>query len=379
MAGIYVHIPFCKQKCTYCDFHFSTTYDVYRNEMINSILQEIEQRKDYLNNQFIQTIYFGGGTPSLLTAIELNTILVKINDTFNVTDNTEITLEANPDDINNKQLNLWKKEGVNRLSIGLQSFKETDLMWMNRAHTVDEANQCISLAQEAGFNNLTIDLIYGLPGLSLTEWKNHIQRLIDQNVPHISAYCLTVEKSTALANWVNKGKIKPVNEDVQSEQFMALIELLEKNNYEQYEISNFCKKGFESQHNSNYWKGEHYIGVGPSAHSFNGVSRSWNVSNNRSYMKALKKGDAYFEQEVLTPINQFNELLLTGLRTKYGVQLTALEEICSLTDEFNRTYLSFIDKGWVKKENALLTLTKEGKLMADHIASELFLESNYYK
>ncbi len=372
MPGIYIHIPFCKQKCTYCDFHFSTTFSAYREQMIDAILQEISLRKNYLKEP-ISTIYFGGGTPSLLTEIELNSILRKINNTFEVLDNTEVTLEANPDDISQEQLSTWKKAGVNRLSIGLQSFKESDLKWMNRAHTVEEANECISLAQEAGFHNLTVDLIYGLPNLTLEEWKGHIQQLIDKGVPHISAYCLTVEKNTALSNWVNKGKIKMASEDVQSEQFLVLLELLEKNGYEQYEISNFCKNGIESKHNSNYWKGEHYIGVGPSAHSFNGTTRSWNVANNRKYIKAIEKNQAFSEKEELSKQDQFNELLLTGLRTKYGVNLANLQEILPLSKEFNETFSLFQEKKWLLIDNNIVLLTKSGKLMADYIASELFV------
>ncbi|MGY8926995.1 MAG: radical SAM family heme chaperone HemW, partial [Flavobacteriales bacterium] len=242
MAGIYIHIPFCKQKCTYCDFHFSTTFSDYRSEMIEAILKEIDLRKVYLLNQQIQTIYFGGGTPSLLTENEIVKILTKIRNEFIVLADVEVTLEANPDDITEEKLAIWKHAGVNRLSIGLQSFKESDLKWMNRAHTVEEANQCVSMAQNAGFNSLTVDLIYGLPNLSLEEWQDHIQRLIDLKVPHISAYCLTVESNTVLDHLVKKGKIIPSSDEAQAEQFLLLIDLLEKNGYEQYEISNFCLK-----------------------------------------------------------------------------------------------------------------------------------------
>jgi len=341
--------------------------------MIDAILQEIELRKGYLKEP-IGTIYFGGGTPSLLTEKEQVAILNKITACFETLDAVEVTLEANPDDIEQRSLSAWKNAGINRLSIGLQSFKAADLEWMNRAHTVEEANQCISLAQKAGFNNLTVDLIYGLPDLTLDEWKNHIQQLIDQDVPHISAYCLTVEKKTVLANWVLKGKIKMASEDVQSEQFLTLLELLEANNYEQYEISNFCKKGFESKHNSNYWKGEHYIGIGPSAHSFNGTSRSWNVANNTLYIKAIKNGLSFSEKEELSDENRFNELLLTGLRTKYGVNLDNLKKIVALTKQFNDAKKSFVNKNWMEERENTLFLTKEGKLMADFIASELFID-----
>ena len=340
--------------------------------MIDSILKEIELRKDYLDDT-INTIYFGGGTPSILTKEEISIILAKINGIYPVSENVELTLEANPDDITLDQLSFWKETGINRLSIGLQSFKESDLKWMNRAHTVEEANQCVSLAQDAGFNNLTVDLIYGLPDLSLAEWKDHVQRLIDLNVPHISAYCLTVEKNTVLSNWVAKGKIAPPSEDVQSEQFLALLEILEANDYEQYEISNFCKKGFESKHNSNYWKGEKYIGIGPSAHSFNGTTRSWNVANNSKYIKAISANTSYYEVEELSKENQFNELIMTGLRTKYGVDLERLNAIITTPKQFIENLALFKKNGWVLQEQSTISLSKEGKLMADYIASELFV------
>lgn len=373
MSGIYIHIPFCKQKCTYCDFHFSTTFSSYREEMIQAILTELELRKDYISSNDVATIYFGGGTPSLLKKEELRRIIAKINQKYRLKDVLEISLEANPDDITEENLNVWKNLGINRLSIGLQSFKESDLKWMNRAHTVEESNQCISLAQKAGFNNLTVDLMYGLPDLTMTEWKAHIQKLIDLDIAHISAYCLTVEKNTVLDNWVNKGKIKPPVEDVQSEQFLMLLTMLEENGFEQYEISNFCKEGAESIHNSNYWKGEHYVGIGPSAHSFNGTSRSWNVSNNSKYIKAIQSGEKFSEVERLSSVDQFNEYLLTGLRTKYGVELKRLEQFHPTSIEFKTKLNSFIDKDWCLLQNQLLTLTKEGKLMADYIASELFI------
>ena len=373
MAGIYIHIPFCKQKCTYCDFHFSTTFETYREEMIQSIIAEIKLRENYLSEQTVHTIYFGGGTPSLLDKAELSLIIAKINETYRLFKSPEITLEANPDDITEDKLAIWKQAGVNRLSIGLQSFKESDLKWMNRAHTIEESNQCISIAQNAGFNNLTVDLMYGLPDLTMEEWKAHIQKLIDLNIAHISAYCLTIEKNTVLDNWVNKGKIKPPSEDVQSEQFLTLLSMMEENGYEQYEISNFCKNNAESKHNSNYWKGEHYIGIGPSAHSFNGISRSWNVANNSKYIKAIQSGTNFSEVEELTDVNQFNEYLLTGLRTKYGVNLNRLEKLYPISSEFTSMLNNFIDKKWCTIDDSLLTLTKEGKLMADYIASELFI------
>lgn len=374
MAGIYIHIPFCKQQCTYCDFHFSTTFEVYRTEIINAIVEEIEQRKSYLEKQEIRTIYFGGGTPSILLQIEIQAILNKIYSVFDIAKNVEVTLEANPDDINIENLESWKKVGVNRLSIGLQSFKKSDLEWMNRAHTVDESFQCVRLAKQNGFEDITVDLMYGLPDLSMEEWENHIQEVLDLDVPHISAYCLTVEEKTVLSNWVGKGKIVPASEDQQSDQFLKLIQKLEANKFVQYEISNFSKPGHESKHNSNYWKGEWYLGVGPSAHSFNGASRSWNLRNNKRYISAITEGLTYIESEELSKVDQFNERLLIGLRTIYGVNLDDLACLLPISTRFKEVLLNFKEKEWIVQLDNRLTLTKEGKLRADYIASELFYD-----
>lgn len=372
MAGIYIHIPFCKQKCTYCDFHFSTTFDEYRSAMIGAIVQEIEKRKAYIEGHEIRTIYFGGGTPSLLNKAELLSILNKVNSVFNVVNDVEVTLEANPDDINLENLTIWKTAGVNRLSIGLQSFKKSDLEWMNRAHTMEDSFKCVHLAQQNGFDNITVDLMYGLPDLSMQEWENHIQEVLDLGVPHISAYCLTVEEKTVLSNMVDKGKIAPASEDQQSDQFLKLLEKLENADFTQYEISNFSKSGNESKHNSNYWKGEWYLGVGPSAHSFNGTSRSWNVRNNSRFIKAITEDLAYIETEELSNIDQFNERLLIGLRTIYGVDLDDLTRLMPISIRFSEQLSNFKKERWVVQSGTKLNLTKEGKLRADYIASELF-------
>lgn len=372
MAGIYVHIPFCKQQCSYCDFHFSTTFSDYRTEMIDAICKELSERKEYLEDQSVSTIYFGGGTPSILTKHELAQILETIHTNFEVVD-PEISMEANPDDISRTSLQEWKSLGVNRLSIGLQSFKQEDLKWMNRAHSVTEAENCVELARSFGFENLTVDLMYGLPGLTLDEWKNHVEKVIAMGVSHISAYCLTVEEKTALNNWVKKGKIIPASEDQQSDQFVLLLELLEKNGFYQYEISNFCLPGSESGHNSNYWKGAWYLGVGPSAHSFNGSTRSWNVANNRAYLKGIANETFDIELEQLSNVDQFNERILTGLRTVYGVPLDEIKALATPDENFERNCREFMDSKWMKVENNRLVLTKEGRLRADYIASELFL------
>jgi len=341
--------------------------------MIDSIISELNIRMNYLSKKVIKTIYFGGGTPSLLNKNEQIALLNTIKQNNEIDKNIEITLEANPDDVTPENLLAWKENGINRLSIGIQSFRQSDLTWMNRAHNVKEAENCIQLAQKFGFNKLTVDLIYGLPNLSMSEWKQHIQKLLDLNINHISAYCLTVEERTALHSQVKKGKIVMPNEDVQSEQFLALIETLKQNGIQQYEISNFAKPGFESIHNSNYWKGEWYLGVGPSAHSFNGVSRSWNIANNQEYIKGIKISQPIFEVEELTKENQFNELLLTGLRTVYGVSLERIDAIRTLSDGFKNNMEEFKRKGWMIEENNSIFLTEEGRLKADYIASELFI------
>ncbi|HLU86112.1 MAG TPA: radical SAM family heme chaperone HemW [Taishania sp.] len=373
MAGIYIHIPFCKQKCTYCDFHFSTTFQSYRQRMIDAMCREIEMQRTYLSDSVIETIYFGGGTPSLLTNQELHQLLDKIHATFTVSSAPEITLEANPDDISDQQVKDWKAIGVNRLSIGLQSFKASDLAWMNRAHTVEESMVCLDIAIQNGIENITVDLMYGLPDLSNEKWKKHIEQVIQKGVNHISAYCLTVEEGTALDKFVETGKIVPASENTQAEQFLILLETVEKNGFHQYEISNFCKTGFESKHNSNYWKGVHYLGIGPSAHSFNGFSRSWNIRNNQQYMKLIESNDSWFDQETLSPNDQFNELILTGLRTIYGVNLDQLNTILPLPNEFKALIQEFIQLELMEQNESIIRLTKSGKLQADRIASDLFV------
>lgn len=373
MAGIYIHIPFCKQKCTYCDFHFSTTFEGYRNEMIQAMRAEISLRgADFLNNKPLQTIYFGGGTPSLLHETELKVLLDTIKEEFDCTQVQEITLEANPDDLSDAQLAIWKKLGINRLSIGIQSFRAQDLEWMNRAHTVDEALEAVSRAQTAGFENLTVDLMYGLPELDDAQWLAHLNTVVQSGVPHISAYCLTVEQKTALHHLVEKGKLKVATEEEQARQFELMINLLTNSGFEHYEISNFAKPGMHAVHNSNYWMNRAYLGIGPSAHSFDGVRRFWNVANNQQYMKALKLGEIPAEVEQLTPENSFNEMLLTGLRTKWGVSLDRLREIHPLSNSFTQRVQDLLDSGDMEMVTNTLVLTPQGRLKADYIASELF-------
>jgi oxygen-independent coproporphyrinogen-3 oxidase len=343
--------------------------------MIFAICQEITIRHSYLKNQLINTIYFGGGTPSILTKEELEEIMNAIKLNFVIANDAEITFEANPDDIIEKKLGEWKSIGINRLSIGLQSFKAFDLKWMNRAHTADESEQCVKLAKKHGFNNLTVDLMYGLPNLTNEEWEEHLLKVVQLGVPHISAYCLTVEEQTVLHHKINKGEIKATSEDVQSDQFMLMLKVLKEQGYQQYEISNFSKVGHESIHNSNYWKGESYLGIGPSAHSFNGKSRSWNISNNSKYIEKIERGEDSFEEEILSQENRFNELVMTGLRTVYGVSLAKLTDIQPLSEAFLAKSNQFIAEGLLELNNGILTTTENGRLQADYLASELFVLS----
>ena len=341
--------------------------------MIATMLVELKERRDFCEGERIETIYFGGGTPSLLSKAEIGLFLQSIRENFDLIADPEISLEANPDDCVESNLREWKSIGINRLSIGIQSFKTSDLEWMNRAHTAEEAKNCVQLARKEGFDNLTIDLMYGLPNLSESEWKDHVQTAINWGVPHISSYCLTVEENTLLEKKVNAGELKIANNEDQSRQFEILVELLSQNGIEQYEISNFAKPGFESKHNSNYWKGVSYLGIGPSAHSFVGNTRQWNVANNSKYMKNVENSTSYFESETLSAADQFNELLLTGLRTIYGVPLDHLAELSSIDPLFENKLQEFQSNGWMLQKEQRIYLTKEGRLRADYIAAELFV------
>ncbi|MDG1347750.1 MAG: radical SAM family heme chaperone HemW [Crocinitomicaceae bacterium] len=372
MSGIYIHIPFCKQRCTYCDFHFSISYQKYYAEMIAGICAEIEQRKHEDSDEWVNTIYFGGGTPSLLKQKELKLIFETLRKNYKINPEAEITLEANPDDISTEILKIWEEAGINRLSVGLQSFRPEDLKWMNRAHNATESKRCIEMVKALGVHSLSIDLIYGLPNLPLKDWDEQIQSVIDYGVDHISAYCLTVEEKTALFKQVKEGKIITSDEDEQSTQYLYLVEKLRGAGYEQYEISNFCLPGKESKHNSSYWKGITYQGFGPSAHSFDGKKRRFNVRNNTVYLKNVNTGTNYYESENLSPTNRFNEAILTTIRTKWGVSLPSLISIQSPSQEFYSKVNEFSKKNWLKVENDTIFLTGEGWLMADYISAELF-------
>ncbi len=374
MAGLYLHIPFCKQACHYCNFHFSTSLK-QKDEMVQAILQELTLQKDYLKGATLDTIYFGGGTPSLLTQQDLLNIFEKINQVHPVASNAEITLEANPDDLSTEKLTELKNTPINRLSIGIQSFFEKDLTFMNRAHNATEAKNCIQNAQSIGFNNLTIDLIYGTPTTSNEMWQQNIQTALDFNIPHISCYCMTVEPNTALDHFVKKGKADPVDEEKAAQQFEMLMTDLKSAGYEHYEISNFAKSGWHARHNSNYWLGTDYLGIGPSAHSFNGKSRQWNVANNAQYIKALTAQETAFEVETLSKEQQYNEYILTALRTKWGCDLAKIENWGqAFKHHFEKISKSYLTNQLIQQKNNIFTLTDKGKLLADRIALELFMD-----
>lgn len=376
MAGIYIHIPFCKKACHYCNFHFSTSLKL-KNQLLACMLKEIELQKNYLS-EIVETIYFGGGTPSILDSSEIDSILQIIFKTFKTSSNLEITLEANPDDISASKLNEWKLIGVNRFSLGVQSFLDKDLLWMNRNHNAKQSIQSIQQIQKAGFLNFTIDLIYGTPHLSNDEWKTNIQISVENNIPHISAYALTVEPNTALDFFIKKKKINAINAEKQATQFEILMDALNQQHYEHYEISNFAKPGFRSKHNSSYWKSQSYLGIGPSAHSYNFKSRQWNIANNALYIKSIDQNIVPFEIENLTTIQKINEYLMISLRTIEGCSLQFIE------NKFGENFLSEIKMKTVElSKNQLIeirdnhiVLTTKGKLLADKISVDLFFEEN---
>lgn len=376
MAGIYLHIPFCKKACHYCDFHFSTSPQ-YKEPMLKALRHELLLRKNYLGNQSIETIYFGGGTPSLLSANELQVLLGEIVDQFDVSSNAEITIEANPDDLNPQRVKELRQTLINRFSIGIQSFFEEDLRWMNRAHSAIEAQSSIKRVQDAGFENITADLIYGYPLLSNPKWEHNIQELIQLHIPHISSYSMTVEPATALSTFIKKGEQKAMDEGQSAAQFLILMEQLKEAGFEHYEISNFAKPGSYSKHNSNYWEGVSYLGIGPSAHSFNGESRQWNISNNAKYIDQIQNGKIPSEIEVLTKENRINEYIMTSLRTSKGMDLNKIKDQfgSDYANEIKKNLEPLTEKNWILMNDQLITLTTDGKLFADHIASELFINS----
>ena len=374
MAGIYIHIPYCKQKCHYCNF-FSVASKRFMPEVVEAICREAELQKHYLEDRTLNTIYFGGGTPSLIGSDLLAKIFDALKANYTISPDAEITLEANPDDISTETLQQWKKQGINRLSIGIQSFREDDLHYLNRVHDAQKARECIELAKSVGFHDLTIDLIYGIPVLSDEAWLENIETALKFEIPHISTYALTVEPQTALDVLIRKGKYAPVDEVQAARHFELLMQRMAERGYLHYEISNFCKPGHFARHNTAYWQGEPYLGLGPSAHSFNGASRQWNVSGIKEYLDAVEEKNLPFESEILTADQQYNEYVMTRLRTMWGCNASEIGQ------KFGDSYLNlfttgiqkYILSGLVTEHDDTFQLTNNGMLMADGIASDLFV------
>lgn len=372
MRGIYIHIPFCKKVCYYCDFHFTVSF-LQKDAIIASIIKEIELQQHYLDSNAIDTIYFGGGTPSVLSIREIGSILQKISGLFSISSTAEITLEANPDDISPQYLEELCTLGINRLSIGVQSFFDEDLKWMNRRHNGKDAENAIKHSQDKGFTNLNIDLIYGLPQLTAERWEKNIQKFISLGAPHLSAYHLTIEPKTVFGYYKRKGRLTEVEEEMSLQHYKLLVEIMKANAYEHYEISNFCKEGAYSKHNTNYWKQGHYLGLGPSAHSFNGITRQWNVSVNSDYINAIKGGNPCYEAEQLSEKDKFNDYLLTGLRTKWGIDLDVIKELYGSTyiKHLEKELPRYINTSHITVSDGRACLTDDGMFISDTIISEL--------
>jgi len=375
VAGIYIHIPFCKQACTYCDFHFTSSLRG-KNDLVAALLSEMTLRKDYLQSEPIETIYFGGGTPSLLGIDDIKLQIEKMSSIYDIAPGAEMTIETNPDDISDEKMQGWKESGINRLSIGIQSFFEEDLRWMNRAHTAVQAIDSLQLAKNY-FDNISIDLIYGTPLLTNEKWKQNVDKAIEYDIPHLSCYALTVEPRTALHKMIMEKQIENIDPDKQSEQFLLLMQWIEQAGYEHYEVSNFAKPAFRSKHNSSYWQGKNYIGIGPSAHSFDGASRQWNVSNNKTYIDSINKGIVPCEKETLTNTQRLNEYIMTSLRTTEGLDLDRLESARSY--ELRAASETYVERGLIVEDQNHLRLTREGKLLADGIAAELFFTEKVFQ
>ncbi len=373
MSGIYIHIPFCKQACHYCNFHFSTSLKK-KEEMVLALAKEIEMRKKEFHDEVVETIYFGGGTPSILQISDIVLLIDAVYSHYNVIENPEITIEANPDDLSKERIIELSNTRVNRLSIGIQSFFEDDLKLMNRAHNSAEAKECLEFATQY-FDNISIDLIYGVPGMSNEKWLQNIETALSFDVPHISSYALTVEPKTALHTFIQKGIISPPDDEVASAHFQILVDKLMENGFIHYELSNFGKENFFSKNNSSYWLGKKYLGIGPSAHSYDGISRSWNVSNNSLYLKSILENQLPSETETLSKTDKYNEYVMTGLRTIWGISLERIAR------EFGQTYLDYLNQQAAKYiddhllfvDDNILRTTKSGKFLSDGIASDLFL------
>lgn len=372
---IYLHIPFCKQKCSYCNFHFSTSFNL-KDEMLLAIKKEIGLRHNEVENKTLKSLYFGGGTPSVLSVDEIKSLLDEFQKYFSFDENIEITLESNPDDLNKNFLKELSQTEINRLSIGTQSFFDEDLKLMNRAHNASEAESSIKRAQDFGLENISIDLIYGSPTSNFEIWKENLNKTIELQVPHVSSYALTVEPKTALEKWIENGKVKSPEEAEQNQEFYYMSDFLKDNGFDHYEISNFGKPGFHSKHNSAYWKSEPYLGIGPSAHSYNGnLERSWIVANNSLYIKNINQNIIPKETEILSEKDRFNEMMMIGLRTIWGVDLNKINQNFSpeIIDYFNEEIKNKIESGILKIEENHLLIPEKHWFLADGIASDLFL------
>ncbi len=373
MSGIYLHIPFCKQACHYCDFHFSTSLK-RKEEMLNALEAEILLRKDELQGP-VQTVYFGGGTPSLLQPGEIERLLDGIEDCFELHPEAEITLEANPDDLEGDRIRELSRTAVNRLSLGIQSFREEDLRFMNRAHDRGQALESLRMACDH-FDNISIDLIYGIPGMHAEAWQANLEQAFQFPIQHLSSYALTVEPKTALDHFIRTGQSQAPDEEQTRLHFEILMEASHREGFDHYEVSNFTKAGFISRHNTSYWKGEPYLGIGPSAHSYSGEIRSWNLANNAKYLKAIETGQMNREYEKLSESDRINEVIMTRLRTKWGIPLEEFEA------RFGRSPLvrlkknadRFVEKGLLEIESGHLRTTRSGLFLIDGIAADLFVD-----
>ncbi len=377
MAGIYIHIPFCKKLCFYCDFyHIISLKD--NSGFIDALLKEASLRKEYLDNEKVSTIYFGGGTPSVFSIGEIGMIIDQIRKLFNVDDDCEITIELNPDDITPAYLASLKQFNVNRISLGIQSWRDSDLKMLNRRHDSAQAVKALNDTLDTGFRNVTIDLIYGIPGLGLKAWESNLDFTFSFDIKHLSAYHLTFEQGTVFGKMLEKGDISEIDEDESNAQFNALIEKSEGAGFIQYEISNFGKPGYFSIHNSNYWKQVNYIGLGPSAHSFNGYSRQWNIKDVKGYIKAINTGKGYFESEELDIKTRFNEYIMTSLRTMWGIDLEYVEKMFEKEgyDYVVNMASKYRNYGMMKQEKNSLILTNQGKMISDNIISEFMMSDD---
>jgi oxygen-independent coproporphyrinogen III oxidase len=373
MSGIYIHIPFCSKACHYCNFHFSTSLQ-YKDDMILAILKEIDARHSYLDDKKIKSIYFGGGTPTLLTGNELNLITEKLAKYFDFSELEECTIEANPDDLKLEYIYSLKNTIINRLSIGVQSFHESELKWMNRSHNVSQSDGSIKMAQDNGFENISIDLIYGVPDSTEASWNYNLEKLKEFDINHLSSYCLTVEPKTPLAKKIVRKELKSPDEEMATKQFEILVKSSKEMGYEHYEISNFAKNGAFALHNTSYWKSIPYLGLGPSAHSYDGDNRQWNIANNGKYMTGLNENKEYFEKEILTESEKYNEMVLTRLRTMWGIQLKDLSKFeINIQNHFKLNIQRMVEKELVSENESIFSLTNAGKKFADMVAMELFI------